>query len=195
MTILTSLTTLRTRRFGLVVIMAVACTFFAVPAAAHTELERSTPASGATVPEVAEVTLVFSEDVRLAKVKVVDATGTEFQSGAVRVAGDTVAQQVSDGMAAGEYTLAYRVVSTDGHPVEGTVPFKVAVSKGAANGAPDAAVQGAGSAERGRPSAANTTSDGGQKWLMVGAGLLAGMGIGFAIVFLRRGKDPRPSGD
>src|SRR5918992_5711629 len=98
----------RVRRLGLPAAIVVAAAFAlpAVPAAAHTELAKSTPAQDATVRGLAEVSLVFTENVRLAKVKVVDATGNEFQSGAARVAGDTVAQRVSGGMAAGKYTLA-----------------------------------------------------------------------------------------
>ncbi|HEY7489289.1 MAG TPA: copper resistance CopC family protein [Streptosporangiaceae bacterium] len=172
----------------------------AAPAAAHTELEKSTPAEGSTVRQVGKVTLVFSGAVSLARVTVHNAAGTQFQSGSARVRGHTVTQRVSGRQPAGRYTIAYRVVAADGHRVAGTVSVRVAgASAGGIEGteagskqAPPSPKTQARSEQR---QTAAETSDGGRKWLMAGGGLLLVLGIGGGIVVLRRGKETRSSGD
>jgi methionine-rich copper-binding protein CopC len=172
-------------RLALLAAIIVGALALGAPAAAHTELKQSTPAKGATVQELTEVTLVFTEKVRLAQVKVLTA-GKELQNGGAQVTGDTVVQSVAPDAAPGAYTIAYRVVSADGHPIQGTVPFKIGPAAGGATSNPPAD----GAPADSTPASSTTSANGGERWLMVGAGLLAGMGIGVAIVFLRRGKAP-----
>jgi methionine-rich copper-binding protein CopC len=183
------------RRIGLLAAIVVAViALFAAPAAAHAELKKSTPAKDSTVQAPSEVSLVFTERVQLARVKVSDAAGKDFQSGTPRVTGDTVTQALSGGLASGRYEVAYRVVSADGHPVEGTVPFKVAGGQNAAAPAASAAPGNQQGGDGQAPPASNTsTAGGGKRWLMVGAGLLFVAGIGLAIMYLRRGKETTPS--
>lgn len=98
-------------------------------ASAHDYLVSSTPEQGAQVDSPpTEVALGFNTSVgqQFAQVAVVDTDGTTYQVGAPVVEGPTVTQQVS-GLARGrEYTISYRVVSSDGHPIGGTVEFAVA---------------------------------------------------------------------
>jgi methionine-rich copper-binding protein CopC len=183
------------RRIGLLAVIVVSViALFAAPAAAHTELKKSTPAKDSTVQAPSEVSLVFTERVQLARVKVSDAAGKDFQSGTPSVTGATVRQGLSGGLASGRYEVAYRVVSADGHPVEGTVPFKVAGGQSAAAPAASAAPGNQqGGNEQAQPASNTSTAGGGKRWLMVGAGLLVAAGIGLAIVYLRRGKETTPS--
>jgi methionine-rich copper-binding protein CopC len=101
------------------------------PAAAHDYLVDSVPEQGATVPTApAEVTLQFNTSIgeRFAQVAVVDAAGTTFQVGEPVVDGPTLTQAV-DGLQPGmDVTISYRVVSSDGHPIGGTVPFAIAAA-------------------------------------------------------------------
>lgn len=98
-------------------------------AAAHTGLESSVPADGEVltdVPGMPGVTLTFTEDVQaeFAQVAVTGPDGESVTSGAVVVEG-AVARQPVDLSAEGAYVVAYRVVSSDGHPVSGQLAFSV----------------------------------------------------------------------
>lgn len=109
-------------------------------AAAHSVIVDSAPAQGETVessPRTVEAT--FNEDVstEFAHLTVMR-DGTNHASGEPRVEGRTVAIDVPD-LAPGEYTVGYRVVSADGHPVQGSFTFTVA---GAATDSTPAAAAG-----------------------------------------------------
>ncbi|HWS56943.1 MAG TPA: copper resistance protein CopC, partial [Actinotalea sp.] len=43
------------------------------------------------------------------------------------VQGTTVTAPLPSDLASGDYTIAWRVVSADGHPIQGTIPFTVAL--------------------------------------------------------------------
>ncbi len=101
----------------------------AAPAAqAHDELLDSTPASGerlSTAP--ASVSLTFSADVLTlgAVIIVVDADERDWVTGEIAVQGGVVSAQVAEGMPAEGYEVRWRVVSGDGHPISGVIPFTV----------------------------------------------------------------------
>jgi methionine-rich copper-binding protein CopC len=99
------------------------------PGAAHAELEKISPADGATVgtpPSV--VVMTFSEDVSstFAVVQVKGPGGEPVSQGRPHVQGAVVTQPLAASLAAGRYTVAYRVVSSDGHPVSDTTSFTIA---------------------------------------------------------------------
>jgi methionine-rich copper-binding protein CopC len=99
-----------------------------LPAAAHDELVSSVPAAGEQLAEPpTEVSLTFSASVsqEFAQVAVVDAAGASYQSGPPVVAGDTVTQAVTGLPTGATFTISFRIVSADGHPIGGTVPFSV----------------------------------------------------------------------
>jgi len=107
-------------------------------ALAHSDLTTSDPADGdvlTTAPST--VTLTFNEAL-LPKGNAVTltsvATGQRLEVGPVEVDGPTVAVAWPAQSPAGEFRLAYRVVSADGHPIEGAIRFTVeqAVGAGAA---------------------------------------------------------------
>ncbi|MCW2897852.1 MAG: Copper resistance protein CopC [Streptosporangiaceae bacterium] len=195
----------RLRRLGVVAAITMACAaVFAAPASAHTKLLKSTPATDSSVKELTQVTLVFSEPVKgsLAKVRIRDAAGAEHAAAEPpQVKGDTVTQPAAGDLQPGDYTIAYRVVSADGHPVSGEVPFKLTglapgeqagvATAAAAPNDPVAKVNG--------PVAPShkSSSAGGMKWMGIGVGLLIGIIIGAGIFLMRkRGSDPAaPSGE
>ena len=91
---------------------------------AHTQLLATTPEEGSTVKSATEVVLDFSEDVNpdFVKVAVKGPNGVEADGDPV-VAGPKVTQALAADLPAGAHEVAYRVVSTDGHPVSGTLTF------------------------------------------------------------------------
>lgn len=90
------------------------------PASAHTELKSSDPAKGTSVSAETfkQVTLTFTEPVTQPTVTI-----EGWTLGAPTMSGAVVTVPVTTPGAAGAYTLTWRVVSADGDPVSGTIPF------------------------------------------------------------------------
>lgn len=111
-------------------------TVTAAPASAHDVLAGSDPADGATVATLpVRVALTFSEEPnpQFATVTVVGPDGARYEQGAATVDANTVSVAARPGPA-GRYEVGYRVVSSDGHPVAGSLAFTA--TAGAAAPAP-----------------------------------------------------------
>jgi methionine-rich copper-binding protein CopC len=97
------------------------------PAQAHAFLEHAEPRVGATVQATpGKLTLSFTEQIEPAfsTVKVTDAKGHPVDKGDVHV--DGASMQVSLGaVGPGDYTVTWRVVSTDTHVTQGDYVFHV----------------------------------------------------------------------
>lgn len=96
------------------------------PAAAHSELRRSAPAPGAVLAQAPErIELVFSERVQLTALRLFRAGGDEIAlpRRAIRVA-DTETIDLPP-LAPGAYRVEWRIISADGHPVGGAIPFRI----------------------------------------------------------------------
>lgn len=124
------------RRWTLLLLLAAALTGLgAGPASAHDELIATDPAVGAAVAQApSAVTLTFSENVLPtgAAIEVSGADGVAWSTGDVSISGAQVRRPLRAGAPAGAYTVTWRVVSADGHPVSGQFGF--AVTEGASNG-------------------------------------------------------------
>jgi methionine-rich copper-binding protein CopC len=117
-----SVVTVIVTAFGLAVLTA-------GPASAHAELIGSSPEADSSVADVTEVSVTAGEELldigdnaEGFMMTVTDSTGLYYGDGCVSVDGDTASMPVALA-AAGEYVVAYRVVSNDGHPVEGQFVF------------------------------------------------------------------------
>ncbi|TDD36663.1 copper resistance protein CopC [Nonomuraea terrae] len=187
----------------------------AAPALAHDALKSSSPAKDATVESLDEVRLEFSGKVRMPFVIVRGDGDAQHESGKPEVDGAVVTQAVDGPLPDGRYTIAYRVVSSDGHPIEGEIPFRV---KGAATPTPSTAESASAPAE---PAPAASASSGAAPpasagpptpadaaasvpadeaadevaadegvtypvWLIIVVGALIGIGIGFLLSARRR---------
>lgn len=98
----------------------------ATPAWAHNALRESTPAGGARLAAAPQqVTLIFAErlDPKFTTIAVTAADRTTVAAGKPTVSGKRATQDLTPDLAAGTYTVAYRVVSVDGHPVQGSFTF------------------------------------------------------------------------
>lgn len=117
------------------VVLVVALTLLATvglvgTASAHATLIGSDPADGATLQAApTTVTLTFDDSLENFEplVTVTGPDGSQFQSGEATIDGAILRSAVRPLTTAGGYTIAYRVVSDDGHPVEGQVRFDLAV--------------------------------------------------------------------
>ncbi|WP_435769810.1 copper resistance CopC/CopD family protein [Nocardioides sp. SYSU DS0651] len=107
----------------------------AAPASAHATLVSTDPTEGAVLPEApTEVTFTFDEPVKLVPraVQAFDAAGDPVEVEA-EARDEVVIGALPDDLADGTYVVAWRVVSTDGHPIAGSLTFHV--------GAPSPTVQ------------------------------------------------------
>lgn len=97
------------------------------PVLAHAELLTADPPAGATVrPGLAEIRLTFNEAVRPESRIVVYAAGLQAVPGVEsRVEGVVLVGRLTEPLAAGTFTVQWRAMGTDGHPVEGSYPFAI----------------------------------------------------------------------
>jgi methionine-rich copper-binding protein CopC len=105
----------------------------AAPASAHDQLVSTDPVADSTLDALpAELTLTYSADI-LAEpgatlVQVTDATGADIADGDPVVSGATVTQALTPG-ATGAVSVVWKVVSSDGHPIDGAFGFTVAAAE------------------------------------------------------------------
>ncbi|AMB60592.1 hypothetical protein AWU67_15410 [Microterricola viridarii] len=98
------------------------------PAYAHDQLLSSSPGTDerlTTAPT--EVTVEFTDEIMdLGTVLLLsDAAGTTWELDEPALDGARVVASVAATLPDGGYTLAWRVVSADGHPISGVIPFTV----------------------------------------------------------------------
>lgn len=178
-------------------------------ATAHTALASSDPAKDVilTSPPTA-ITLTFTEDINpaFANILVSSSSGRDYTSGPPQVIGPEIRAALRpDIPSTGVYTVGYRVVSADGHPVAGTFTFTIAgipqapLPASTAVGAPPTTAPAP-------PSAAPAGPDT-KKSILTAA--VAGLALGGAIAFWQsrkhrrkntvddepRSVDPPPPGD
>ncbi len=133
---------IRRQLLGLVLgsfVFAAAALGLAGPASAHDAAESTSPAQGASLaapPEEVSVTFSNTPLGIGSSFSIKDAGGTEWADGSVRIVDNVATQKLRQGGPSGAYTVAWRVVGSDSHPIEGTFTFTVAA--GAAGAAPSA---------------------------------------------------------
>jgi methionine-rich copper-binding protein CopC len=163
---------------------------------AHNVLVHSDPANGATLSNgPARVTLTFDLPVQnvYSAVSVVGPDKLHYEAAASQVNGNSISADVSPLGPAGVYTVGYRIVSEDGHPVGGSITFTLSTAGGGrgvpAQQSPAAAQQ---AADPGTSSGSGEVegaggSGGAPVWpWIVGAALLVAAGV---VVALRVGRN------
>lgn len=101
----------------------------AAPAAAHDAIIGSDPAPDSELTTVpTQITLTFNNDLSTlgGQIVMTDSTGATVASGAPTVTGPTATLDLTDPLANGAYSVAWRAVSSDSHPIDGTFAFTVA---------------------------------------------------------------------
>lgn len=97
------------------------------PAAAHDQLTTSNPEDGAVLDEAPEaIELDFSGELQELGSEIQVTAGDEAVAvDEPVIAGQAITSDLSGEMPAGEYAVAWRVVSSDGHPISGEYSFTV----------------------------------------------------------------------
>ncbi|HJV99780.1 MAG TPA: copper resistance CopC family protein [Arthrobacter sp.] len=177
-------------------VLAAALLGLAGPAAAHDAAESSSPAQGATLaapPEKVSVTFSNNPLGIGSQFSVKDAAGAEWADGAVEIVDNVASQKLKAGAPAGAYTVSWRVVSSDSHPIEGTFGFTAtAAAAGAAPGAGStsaAPVPGMGTAQPGSTATPMPVPDASQPFpwsLVIFAAVAVGLLVAIGILAKRR---------
>jgi copper transport protein len=118
-------------------------------ATAHAELVDSRPAAGAIVEDAGEIVLRFSEPVEtaLGAVRVFDPTGGRVDEGALtQPSSRQIAVRLKTDLPRGTYTVSWRLISADGHPLHGVFVFHVGMRGNPGASAPVAIDEDNGSA-------------------------------------------------
>ena len=157
-------------------------------ASAHASLVSSKPDDGATVTTApSQVELSFDENIhRPSTVIVIAPDGRHMADGPVQILNATASLPLGEITAAGWYTIAYRVVSADGHPVFGRLSFRYAP-----RGDTSAAAEGTTSPRfSDGQSAAN-----GHGGHLVALGILVAAALVASFIALRKDRTSRPVHD
>ncbi|MGZ8717117.1 MAG: copper resistance CopC family protein, partial [Gaiellaceae bacterium] len=165
-------------------IATAACFLAPAPAWAHASLVRTEPAGGAVLARSpAEVRVVFDDAVRPGPgIAAIRNGGASVLAGRGRVAGTrTLVVPLRRGLADGDYSVRWSIVSDDGHLESGVLAFAVGIGR-----APPLAGLS--------PQATGPTVDSvGARWLFF-AGLLGAVGIAlFAFVVRPREQERIPA--
>jgi copper resistance protein C len=168
---------------GAAAVACVAALVLATPASAHDVLVGSDPARGGTVTTgPSQVRLDFNAPVQFGadEITVLGPDGGHYErTQTATVTGNSVSTAVAPLGPAGTYTVGYRIISADGHPVSGEITFTLATAGTGAPVTPKAAgaAPGSGSGGGGVP-----------VWVwIVGAVVLLAIGL---FVALRGGRTP-----
>lgn len=167
---------LSTRRFAacgaFLALLALLLLAPAAPVLAHAALISTEPADNAVLAQSpTRFSLTFSEPVSPLVLTLVEPDGTSTPLTSFRLQDRTVLVDIDRTFGSGTYVLSWRVISTDGHPVGGSIIFSV-----------------------GAPSSAPPASTGNVDWtlrsaiwlgkVLLYAGLFLGVGGAFSLSFL-----------
>ncbi len=115
------------------VITAIAIIFLSLvsvnPASAHTEVDHTSPATGASVQAGAQtISVVFTDKIlnlaNSSEIVITDATGQSVDTTCVEVQNTSLSAQAFLA-AAGEYKVVWRTVAEDGHAISDSFHFTV----------------------------------------------------------------------
>ncbi len=161
------------------------------PVEAHDVLAGTTPSAGATVGVLPdEVVLHFEEPAQaLGTVVVVRGPSGNVADGPAELLDTDVRQPVRTGSPDGHYTVDWRVVSADGHVVQGTFAFTArSASTGTAPPLPAAV-------HADLPTAAGSSTTGEVRAAVGLGGLLVLIALVMLVVRPRRSTGPHPTND
>lgn len=109
-----------------ITLLSLAVAVLASGAFAHSGVEKTTPGNGATVQAVETIELRFDDPMRVTAISMTGPSGT------VEIMRETGMDAVvefkakpADKLPAGNYSVEWRGLSADGHPMQGSFDFTV----------------------------------------------------------------------
>ena len=158
----------------------------ATPALAHNVLISSDPANGASVAAgPPKISLTFDQYVQGADVNQIAVTGPgggQWAEGPISVVNNVISAPLRPLGPAGKYTVGYRVLSADGHPVIGELTFTLTTAGTGTPATVDAARSPGGSPQ----ASSQSSSTGVPIWVWI-AGAVVLLAIGLTVA-LRSGR-------
>lgn len=181
--------------FASLALASAVLTIGASPASAHDQLLQSNPAENTVLDSApSEITLTYSDSVLTvgAIVMLVDEDQKNWVHDDPILDGPTVTALVNGELPDGAYEIRWRVVSIDGHPISGIIPFTI----GDAEPAPRASMSSSPSDEPSNSpeaSASSNTRDDTMRPVLIGIGGAAAALLLFwaAIAWNRYRRRPR----
>jgi methionine-rich copper-binding protein CopC len=162
----------------------------ATPALAHNVLISSDPANGSSVAAGPQkVTLTFDQYVQGADVNQIAVTGPgggQWAEGPISVVDNVISAPLRPLGPAGKYTIGYRVLSADGHPVTGEVTFTLTAAGSGTPATVDAAKSPGDSA--GSQATSQSSSTGVPIWVWI-AGAVVLLAIGLTVALRAGGSE------
>lgn len=194
------------RLVRVITVFAAVLTFAALllvagPASAHDQLLSSDPKDGATLDEhPASISLTFSSaplDTGI-EVALVGPDGVTAQGQDIQVDDKVVTAQLAEDLPAGRYDVAWHVVSSDGHPIDGEFSYVVEAAAEPTASPSGEATEGAESTEDATPAAeaeptapselAGAGNGAGTSGLAVSGGIVAAVLVVLGLVVMMRRK-------
>jgi methionine-rich copper-binding protein CopC len=194
------------RLIRVITVFAAVLTFVALllvagPASAHDQLLSSDPKDGATLDEPpASISLTFSAaplDTGI-EIALVGPDGAATQGSDIQVDDEVVTAQLAPDLPPGEYAVAWHVVSSDGHPIDGELSYVVegaAEPTGASTDEPEMTTQEAEPTQADEAAEPTTVTElagagdgAGAGGLVVAGGILAAVLVVLGVVVMMRRK-------
>ena len=165
----------------------------AAPAAAHDELAAVSPEPGAvleTAPEAVELSFTGEILDMGHEVLVTDSEGRSVGQGPLELEDTRVVQPLEDTGAEDEtYRVVWRVVSSDGHPIEGTFTYEVGEGSETEPSAPSASQPAEDPAEQAEEAASRGAFGNVPLWLVAVIGAVVALAVlGAVSLASRRGR-------
>ncbi|MEV0645135.1 copper resistance CopC family protein [Phytomonospora sp. NPDC050363] len=164
----------------------------AAPAAAHAQLVSSDPEDGAVLDEAPETAVLeFSEsiDAPSTQIALTDSTGAVIPTRPFVVEGMRVTIPL-DLPAGGIYTIGYRIVSEDGHRVDGSISFRSETASEGASASPAPVSSDSAPAPTNQATGTDEASNPAIYWIL--GAIAAAAVVAVIVVVARRKPTARP---
>lgn len=101
---------------------------------AHSQLEESTPKNGENVTQsLKAITLTFETALEpTSSFTLMDGNNASIPLTTVSISGNQLIANVEDDLTNGAYTIHWKIIGEDGHPLEGDIPFTMQLPENAA---------------------------------------------------------------